>query len=56
MDLSGNMSTDKASLVAKGFSQNQGIDYEETFWAVAIFKSKFGLCLLLLHFMIMKYG
>ena len=39
-DLSRNISTDKTSLVAKCFSQIHGIDYEETFWAVAMFKSK----------------
>ena len=40
MDLNGNISIDKTSLVAKCFSQIQGIDYGETFWAVAMFKSK----------------
>ena len=33
------MSTDKTSLVAKGFSQIHGIDYDETFSSVAMFKS-----------------
>ena len=40
MDLSGNISTNKACLVAKGFSQIHGIDYKEIFWAVSMFKSK----------------
>ena len=55
MDLNGNMTTYKARLVAKGFSQIHGIAYDETFSQVACL-SQFGLCLLLLHFMIMKYG
>ena len=39
IDMDGNMTTYKARLIAKWFSQVQGIDYDETFSPVAMFKS-----------------
>ncbi|KAI3784117.1 hypothetical protein L1987_43210 [Smallanthus sonchifolius] len=39
IDMDGNVQTFKAKLVFKGFTQTQGIDYDETFSAVAMLKS-----------------
>jgi hypothetical protein len=38
-DMDGNVHIHKARLVAKGFRQVQGVDYDETFSAVAMLKS-----------------
>ena len=38
--MEGNVITYKVILVAKGYYQRQGIDYDETFNALAMLKSK----------------
>ena len=54
-DADGNVTVYKVRLVAKGFRQVQGVDYDETFSPVAMFKSIW-ILLAILRFMIMKYG
>ena len=39
LDIDGNVSTYKTRLVEKGFKQIHGIDYDETFALVAMFKT-----------------
>ena len=46
----GNVETFKAKLVAKGFTQKEGIDYEETFSPVAMLKSIWILLSIASHF------
>jgi hypothetical protein len=46
----GKLETFKARMVAKGFTQKEGIDYEETFSLVAILKSIQMLLAITSHF------
>jgi Reverse transcriptase (RNA-dependent DNA polymerase) len=39
LDVDSNLTTNKAQLVMKGFKQIQGVDYDETFSSIAMFKS-----------------
>lgn len=50
-----NMTTYKARLAAKWFSQSQMIDYDEIFLHVVMFKS-IRILLAMPHFMNMKFG
>ena len=52
--MEGNVITYKAKLIAKGYCQRQGIDYDENFSPLAMLKSK-RILLPLLLIMIMKY-
>ena len=54
-DTNGNVTVYIARLVAKGFQQVQGIDYDETFSPVAMLKNV-RIMLAIVHFMIMKFG
>ena len=53
--MDGNVHTYKERLVAKGFKQTHGIDYDETFSPVAMLKS-IRILLAIMHIMTMKYG
>jgi Reverse transcriptase (RNA-dependent DNA polymerase) len=39
LDVDSNLTINKAQLVMKGFKQIQGVDYDETFSSIAMFKS-----------------
>ena len=54
-DAHGNVTVYKARLIAKGFRQVQGVDYNETFSPVAMLKSV-RIMLAIAAFMIMKFG
>ena len=48
--IDGNVETFKVRLVAKGYTQKEGIDYDETFSLVAMFKSIRILLSIVAHF------
>ena len=48
--MEGNVITYKAKLIAKGYRQRQGIDYDETFSPLAMLKSKMILLSIAAHF------
>ena len=50
MHMEGNVITYKSRLVAKGYRQRQGIDYDETFSPVAMFKSIRILLIIVAHY------
>ena len=54
-DVDGNVTVYKDRLVAKGFRQVHGIDYDETFSPVAMLKS-IRILLAVAAYYIMKYG
>ena len=54
-DANDNITVYKSRLVAKGFRQVQGVDYDETFSPVAMLKSV-RIMLAIATFMIIKYG
>ena len=47
--MEGNVITYKAKLIAKGYCQRQGIDYDETFSPLAVLKSKRKLLAIVSH-------
>ena len=48
--IDGKVETSKVRIVAKGYTQKEGIDYEETFSSVAMFKSKRILLSIAVHY------
>ena len=48
--IDGKVETFKVRIVAKGYTQKEGIDYEETFSSVAMFKSKRILLSIAVHY------
>ena len=49
-DMEGNVITYKARLVANGYLQREGIDYDETFSRLAMLKSKRILLAIIAHY------
>nr|GEY58511.1 putative retrotransposon Ty1-copia subclass protein [Tanacetum cinerariifolium] len=54
-DMNGTVHTYKSRVVAKGFTQTSGIDYEETFSHVAGIRA-IRILITILHFMTMRFG
>ena len=50
IDIEGNMITCKTKLVAKGYRQRQGVDYDESFSPVAMLKSKWIVLAIVAHY------